>query len=88
MPAIVAVCKSQKKGTRKEPVPEIIVKEACGVTGDAHADSQTHRQVSLLAMESIAKMRRLGFERVHNVKGGYVAWKRARRAREARETAR
>ncbi len=30
--------------------------------GDAHADSSTHRQVSLLAVESIDKMRGLGFE--------------------------
>ena len=30
--------------------------------GDAHADSSTHRQVSLLAMESIDKMREMGFD--------------------------
>ncbi len=33
-----------------------------GLVGDAHADSGTHRQVSLLAVESIAKMRDLGLE--------------------------
>jgi MOSC domain-containing protein YiiM len=62
MPAIVAVCKSLKKGTSKEPMPEIVIREAYGVDGDAHADDQTHRQVSLLAMESIEKMRRMGFD--------------------------
>ena len=43
MPAVVAVCKSKKKGTKKEPVAEVIIKEAYGVADDAHADCQTHR---------------------------------------------
>lgn len=62
MAEIVAVCKSQEKGTRKKAVAEGILKEDYGLVGDAHADCCTHRQVSLLAMESIDKMRRLGFE--------------------------
>jgi MOSC domain-containing protein YiiM len=62
MATVVAVCKSKKKGTRKKAVAEGILKEDYGLVGDAHADCCTHRQVSLLAMESIAKMRRLGFE--------------------------
>ncbi len=33
-----------------------------GLEGDAHADCRTHRQVSLLAVESIEKMKRLGLE--------------------------
>jgi molybdopterin adenylyltransferase len=31
------------------------------MTGDAHADSGWHRQVSLLAIESIEKMRKMGY---------------------------
>jgi MOSC domain-containing protein YiiM len=62
MARIVAVCKSKEKGTRKEDVARGVLKQDFGLTGDAHADCGTHRQVSLLAMESINKMRRLGFE--------------------------
>ena len=62
MAKIIAVCKSEEKGTRKKAVTEGILKEDYGLDGDAHADCCTHRQVSLLAMESIDKMRRLGFE--------------------------
>lgn len=62
MAKIIAVCQSEKKGTSKIPVPEIIVKENYGVEGDAHADCTTHRQISLLALESIDKMRSKGFD--------------------------
>lgn len=62
MTTVIAVCQSEKKGTKKKPVPEITIKEAYGVVGDAHADCLTHRQVSLLAIESIDKMRAKGFE--------------------------
>lgn len=62
MAKVKAVCISEKKGTRKTPVPEITVKENYGVAGDAHADSAWHRQVSLLAEESIQKMRGRGME--------------------------
>jgi MOSC domain-containing protein YiiM len=62
MAKIVAVCKSEKKGMKKTPQATIILKKAYGVVGDAHADCQTHRQVSLLAIESIDKMRAKGFE--------------------------
>jgi MOSC domain-containing protein YiiM len=62
MAKIIAVCKSEEKGTRKKAVAEGILKEEYGLVGDAHADCCTHRQVSLLAMESIDKMKRLGFE--------------------------
>jgi MOSC domain-containing protein YiiM len=62
MGRIIAVCTSEKKGTRKTPVAEVKIEAGCGVAGDAHADCQTHRQVSLLAVESIDKMRRRGFE--------------------------
>jgi MOSC domain-containing protein YiiM len=62
MAKIITVCQSEEKGTRKEVIVEGIFKEDYGLVGDAHADCCTHRQVSLLAMESINKMRELGFE--------------------------
>ena len=60
MASVVAVCKSKKKGTKKEAVAEGLLKEDYGLIGDAHADCLTNRQVSLLAMESIDKMQNLG----------------------------
>ncbi len=62
MAKVVAVCGSKKKGTKKEALAEGILKEDYGLVGDAHADCCTHRQVSLLAIESISKMRSLGFD--------------------------
>ena len=62
MSKLIAVCKSRGKGTRKKAVAQGILKEGYGLIGDAHADCCTHRQVSLLAMESIDKMRKLGFQ--------------------------
>ena len=61
MASVIAVCRSEEKGTKKETISEGILKEEYGLTGDAHADCCTHRQVSLLAIESIAKMRNQGF---------------------------
>jgi MOSC domain-containing protein YiiM len=62
MPDIIAVCTSKKKGTRKKSVGEGIVLKEFGFVDDAHADRNTHRQVSLLAIESIQKMRELGVD--------------------------
>jgi FdhD protein len=62
MAKIIAVCKSEEKGTKKKAVVEGILREDYGLVGDAHADCCTHRQVSLLAMESIDKVRGLGLE--------------------------
>ena len=62
MAKIIAVCKSKEKGTKEEIVAEAILSEDYGLIGDAHADCCTHRQVSLLAIESIKKMRNLGFD--------------------------
>ena len=59
---VIAVCRSDKKGVRKEVIAEGQFQEDYGLVGDAHADSSTHRQVSLLARESIDKMRDLGFD--------------------------
>jgi MOSC domain-containing protein YiiM len=60
MPDIIAVCTSKKKGTKKENAGQGVVHKEFGFVGDAHADPNTHRQVSLLAMESIRKMQDLG----------------------------
>jgi len=62
MARILAVCRSDTKGVSKSPVDEGLFKEGYGLVGDAHATSDTHRQVSLLALASIEKMRRLGLE--------------------------
>ena len=59
---VIAVCSSKKKGTKKEVVAEGLLGEDYGLRGDAHADGSTHRQVSLLAMESISKMKRMGLD--------------------------
>jgi len=57
---ITAVCRSERKGTRKSQVPEGELRVDHGLLGDAHAGSA--RQVSLLAAESIARMRGGGLE--------------------------
>ncbi len=58
MAKVVSVNISQRKGTLKHPVPEIQLKLHHGIVGDAHA-GDWHRQVSLLAEESIDTMRGL-----------------------------
>ncbi len=60
MATILAVSRSTKKGTKKTPIPCGLFKVEYGMEGDAHADSTWHRQVSLLAEESVEKMRKLG----------------------------
>lgn len=62
MAKVVAVCTSQKKGTRKQAIAEGQFKEEHGLVGDAHAGVLPKRQVSLLAVESIDKMRGRGLE--------------------------
>jgi MOSC domain-containing protein YiiM len=59
---VVAVCSSKEKGVRKENIHKGILKQEYGLLGDAHADSGWHRQVSLLAVESIEKMRKTGLD--------------------------
>ena len=59
---VLAVCKSKDKGTKKKPVDSGLVKEEFGLVDDAHADCSTHRQISLLAEESIEKMRQMGLK--------------------------
>lgn len=59
MAEIIAVCISEKKGTRKKSVPALELRVGLGILGDAHAGNW-HRQVSLLAQESIDTMKALG----------------------------
>jgi MOSC domain-containing protein YiiM len=61
MAQVVAVCVSEHKGERKQPVASVELLENHGIVGDAHA-GDWHRQVSLLAQESIDKMRALGLD--------------------------
>ncbi len=61
MAQVEAVCISEKKGERKKPVASVELRENHGIVGDGHA-GDWHRQVSLLATESIDKMRALGLD--------------------------
>ena len=61
MGMVKAVCISENKGERKTPVEVVELRENHGIVGDAHA-GDWHRQVSLLAEESIDKMRALGLD--------------------------
>lgn len=56
MANVVSVNISERKGTQKHPVPEIELKIQHGIVGDAHA-GDWHRQVSMLAEESVDTMR-------------------------------
>ena len=58
---IVAVSTSRNKGKKKKNLPTCELVEDKGLEGDAHA-GDWHRQVSLLAMESIAKIREQGVD--------------------------
>ncbi len=58
---VVAVCVSANKGTRKKNVGEAMAVVNHGIEHDAHA-ADWHRQISLLALESIEKMRRMGLD--------------------------
>lgn len=59
---VIAVCRSDEKGVRKEAISQGDFKACYGLIGDAHSNSDTHRQVSLLAIESIDKMQKLGLD--------------------------
>ncbi len=58
MATITAVNISEKKGVRKHAVPYIDLRLRHGIVGDAHA-GDWHRQISLLAEESVDTMRSL-----------------------------
>ncbi len=56
MATVEAVCTSAKKGVVKKEQERVTLKADWGIEGDAHAGTW-HRQVSLLAAESIALVR-------------------------------
>lgn len=53
---IIAISISQRKGQRKENVPEANFIEDFGIEGDVHA-GKWHRQVSLLAIETFSEIK-------------------------------
>lgn len=59
---VVSINISDKKGVRKKPLREAFLRANFGIEGDAHASSKWHRQVSLLAIESIRKMQVVGLK--------------------------
>lgn len=56
---IIAVCRSEEKGTVKTEIPAGQLVAGFGLEGDAHG-GDWHRQVSLLGVESIDKMKAKG----------------------------
>jgi MOSC domain-containing protein YiiM len=65
---VISVNVSDKKGVKKHNIDRCELKEGHGLEQDAHA-GPWHRQVSLLAAESIEKIRKMGL----NVKPGDFA---------------
>ncbi|MBC5996916.1 MOSC domain-containing protein [Romboutsia ilealis] len=61
MAKIVSINISTKKGVIKEPISKAELKINHGIVGDAHAGNW-HRQISMLAEESIQKMKDKGFD--------------------------
>ncbi len=61
MAEVLAINTSDKKGVIKVPVKEAELIEDFGIQGDAHG-GPWHRQISLLADESVDKMRASGIE--------------------------
>jgi len=61
MGKVLAICRSDKKGTQKYEIPSALLKENWGIEGDAHAGNW-HRQVSLLAFEKIDAFRKKGVD--------------------------
>lgn len=59
--SVVAVSRSERKGERKQGLACARLIAGWGLDGDAHAGAW-HRQVSLLAIESIDKIRALGLD--------------------------
>ena len=54
---VKAVCISEEKGQQKHDIGEAYLRADHGIEGDAHA-GKWHRQVSLLAAESVAKVQK------------------------------
>jgi len=59
---ILSVNIGKKVGAKKDPVGQCRVVENSGIEGDAHAGILPNRQVSLLATESIEKIRNKGLD--------------------------
>ena len=59
MGQVMAVCKSEKKGTKKQNVKQAVFKVNHGMVGDAHAGNW-HRQVSLLSYDKVQAFRAQG----------------------------
>ena len=59
---IISINISPKKGMRKKAVDSAVLKDNFGIENDAHASDKWHRQVSLLATESIKKMTDKGLD--------------------------
>ena len=60
MGKVIAINSSETKGVPKEAIDKGYFEVRCGLQGDAHA-GDWHRQVSLLGVESINKMKKVGF---------------------------
>ena len=61
MAVVRAINISERRGIVKHPIPQATLRIDHGIVGDAHAGNW-HRQISLLAQESIDKMTALGVE--------------------------
>ncbi len=61
MAKVLAVCTSEIKGVLKKPVEAVHLLPNHGIEGDAHAGNW-HRQVSLLAQESVDVMQKSGIK--------------------------
>jgi len=59
MGQVMAVCKSEKKGTKKQNVSQGTFQVNHGLVGDAHAGNW-HRQVSLLSYDKVQAFRAKG----------------------------
>ncbi len=58
---ILSINISNKKGIQKSPINDARLEIDHGISGDAHA-GDWHRQISMLAIEDVNKMRALGLE--------------------------
>ena len=61
MGIIQAICISEVRGVQKHAIPEADLTPEWGIVGDAHA-GDWHRQISLLAQESIDIMTEMGID--------------------------
>ena len=57
---VLSVNISEQKGQKKSNIEEVFVKENWGMESDAHSSDEGHRQISLLSLSSVEKMRAMG----------------------------